>query len=303
MLTQIQSNEETRFNKMGIFFGLTSSVTIIATYPPFQTRVTAFGIDLAYLNSLTPGKNADASGVTDGKTEDKLAIAVSLSQVCQKTKAYAIVTGNTMLKAQMQASKSSILKLKDSDIMGFVTTIVTLVTPLLPLALFVPYGITATYLATITSASVAYNGLIGQAGVDESGNAIANDKIDAQIKKMQLEKETMDLLLSGFLPTYPDFIAGYKLNSKTINIGVHHNGITGDITDSITSVGIGDAVVQLVGTEKITISNLLGVYSITIVPSKLYTVTVTAIGYVTQSKVVKIIKGQIITLDFEMVKA
>ena len=303
MLTQAQSNEEARFNKMGIFLGLTSSATIIATYPPFLTQSSAFIIDLAYLNSLTPGKNADASGVTDGKTEDKLAIAVSLSQVCQKTKAYAIVTGNTMLKAQMQASKSSILKMKDSDIMGYVTTIVNLITPLLALPLFTPYGITAAYLATITTASVSYNGLIGQASVDESGNAIANDNIDTQIKKMQLEKDTMDLLLSGFLPTYPDFIAGFKLNSKTINIGVHHNGVKGLITDSITGVGVGDAVVEMVGTEKITIGDLLGNYSITIVPPKLYTITVTAIGYVTQSKVVKIIRGQIIELDFEMVKA
>ena len=300
MLTQTQSNETARFNKMGIFFGKQS--TVIATYEPFQTQVTGFVIDLAYLNSLTPGKNTVATGVTDGKTLDKETIAISLSHVCQKTRAFAIVTGNTMLMAQMKASKSSILAMKETDIMGYVTTIVGLVTPLLTLPLFIPYGITTASLAATTTLSVTYNGLIGKASEDESSNAIANDKIDVQIKKMQLEKDTMDLLLSEFQVANPDFVAGYKLNSKTINIGVHHSGITGFVTDSVTHAGIGDAVVQLAGTQKIDLTNLLGEYSIVVVAPKLYTVTVTALGYITQSKVFKIERGVISEFDIVMVK-
>ena len=300
MLTQIQSNEVAKFNKMGIYFSNQSA--IVDTYEPFETEVTAFAADLVILNGFVPDKNATAVGTTDQKSLDKVKIATKLSQVCQKTKAYAIVTGNTTLQAQMNATKSDIIKMKETDIMGYVTTIVKLVTPLLTLALFIPYGITTASLGAITTLSISYNGLIGKASVDESGNAVANDKIDAQITKMQLEKETMDLLVSEFMTLNPDFVAGYLLNTKTINIGVHHTGVFGKITDKETEIGLGDAIVVLEGTKKIVLGNLLGEYTISTVPPKLYTVTANVLGYVPQSKVFKIQRGAILELDFEMVK-
>lgn len=300
MLTQTQSNEVTKFSKLGIY--LANESAIVDTYAPFETAVGVFAADLIVLNGLTPGKNADASGTTEDKTLDKIKIATNLAFVCQKTKAYAIATGNSTLQVQMKATKSSIMAKKETDIMGYVTTIVGLVTPLLGLALFIPYGITTASLATITTWSVTYNGLIGKASVDESGNAIANDKIDAQIKKMQLVKNTMDLLLSEFMPLNPDFVAGFILNSKNSITGVHHNGVKGLITEFGTNKGVGDAVVQLMGTDKITLGDLLGNYLITIVSPKLYVISVTAFGYVPQTKVVKIEKGEIIELDFELVK-
>lgn len=298
-LTQKQSDEKARFAKLGIF--LIDEVLIYKSLLPFKNEADDFETNYLKFDDLAEGKIIDTSGETEEKTANKLSIAESCALYCGTTRAFAKKIGNLDLAAQMWYSKSDILDMKDTEVLGFVNNLVKTITPLLADIVFKTYGITALQLSDLGTLATTFNGEIGHAGMVIHGATVSNRNLNDVIKLLQGNIEMMSLLLPNFQKLQPDFVAGFNLNSKTIDLGVHHGGVMGKITLETTGAALSDIKVEIVGTLKNDISDVLGEYAIIKVSPCTAIVQASGDGVVMQQKVHTFHRGKIEQLDFVMV--
>lgn len=296
ILTQAQNNEKTRFSHLIVYFG--ENDVVIKTIIPFNNEVTSFKSNYYKLDTLSEGKIIETGGTTEQKTEDKLSIAIASSLYCGTTKAYAIKIGNKDLEAQMSYSKSDIIEMKDAEVLGFVNNLMKTITPLLEDVVFKTYGITTLLLGALGTLATKFNGEIGLASNVVNSGTVADDNIDEVIKLMHDNIDMMELLVPNFQLLNPDFVAGFHLNAKTVDLGVHHGGVTGNVTLEKTGAALSDIKVEIVGTLKNDTTDVLGDYAIIKVKSCKVIVQASGPNVVTQQKVHTFHRGRIDPLDF-----
>ena len=297
MLSRIQAREYNRFKKLEDFFK--TEMAIYASFAPLATEVTAFTNNLNHLGELIPVKAETTVGITADKTILKRELASATALVCWKTKAYALRFSQPELAAQMSTSATTIFKMKDADVMGFATSIVNLLTPLLPDAAYVPYGITSTSLDTITVMATNFNNFIGMVRQTDTNSTIANTAIDKVITLLQTHIRHFDLLIGEFENTSPGFVQGYYINSSPDNVGIRHSGIEGVVRDA-HGQPIANATIQLEDTDKKVVTNLAGAYRLDHVRAGDYMVIVSASGYTSQQVAHHINRGKIDELNFQL---
>jgi hypothetical protein len=298
MLTSTQAREYNRFKKLGVYLG--AETTVYSSFLPFAEEVTSFGTNFVNLEELIPAKSENASGITTDKSSIKREVAISLALVCRKTRAYALRFGQSELAAQTNTYEDKIFRMRDADILGYTISIANLLTPLLTDANYIPYGITAASLEAIVTQASDFNSLIGVARESDSGNAIANTAIDNAIEVLHTNITHFDLLIDEFETENPGFVQGYHINSSVDNVGVRHSGIEGTVRNS-NGQAVAHATVQLDGTTKKAVTDLMGLYRIDRVRPDDYLVNVSANGYTPQQVVHHISRGKMDELDFHLV--
>ena len=298
MLTQRQAREYNRFKKLGTYLG--GQTTVYSSFVPFAEEVNSFGNNFENLEELIPGKTENGTGITTDKATIKREVATSLALVCRKTRSYALRFDLPELAAQTNTNDTKIFRMRDADIMGYATSIVNLLTPLLTDANYIPYGITAPSLEAIATQANSFNNLIGAAQESDSGNTIANTAIDDAIDVLRTNILHFDLLVNEFDTENPGFVQGYHINSSVDNVGVRHSGIEGTVHNSVGQA-LFNATVQLEGTTKKAVTDLLGRYRLDHVIPDDYLVNVSANGYTPQQLVHHISRGKMDELDFHLV--
>jgi hypothetical protein len=226
-------------------------------------------------------------------------MATATALVCSKTRAYALRFQQPELAAQMDTSATRIFKMKDADILGYATSVVNLLTPLLPEEDYIPYGITAASLDAITGMAIRFNNLIGVVRQTGSNNTIVNTEIDKTIDRLHTNIQHFDLLAGEFESTNHGFVQGYYINSSADNVGIRHSGIQGMVRDG-GGKPIVNATIQLEGTDKKAVTNLAGVYHLDHVRTDDYMVIVSATGYTSQQVAHHINRGRIDELNFQL---
>jgi hypothetical protein len=201
----------------------------------------------------------------------------------------------------MDFNASDIFRLKDADLLPFVSHARGLITPLLTNVDYIPYGVTASALEDIVTDAQKFNDLIGVANVDTSGNTVANKNINAAIKKLQGNVAQFDLLIGYMASANPDFATGFRINSAIDSTGVRHTGVEGLVT--YNGVPLAGAIVKLANTTKTVITDINGFYSLIKVMPGDYSVEVSANGHGGKAVIQRIARGKITKLDFELVAA
>ena len=300
MITQEQSREYTRCTKLNQF--LNQNETVYNSFEPFADEVTDFDTNLASFTNLIPDKNGDNTGITTGKTELKRSIADALGLICRKTYSYALINNNPQLAAQVNTRPDKIFKMRDADLLGYVTDIGQLITPLLTDAGYMKYGVTAAQLTDIVANATAFNSMIGKADVANSDNTVANAAIDTIIDALRLNIKHMDLLVDEFETANPGFVHGYHINSEVGETGIRHSGIDGYVrTGGATGTPVSNATIALQNTTKSAVTDLNGYYRLERVDADDYMVVCNAAGYTSQSKLHHVSRGRIDEMDWMMV--
>jgi hypothetical protein len=298
MLTQKQAREYNRFKKLGTYLG--AQTTVYSSFVPFAEEVSSFSNNFADLEGLIPGKTENGTGITTDKSSLKREVATSLALVCRKTRAYALRFDLPELAAQMNTTDDRIFRMKDADILGYAISTVNILTPLLTNADYIPYGITASSLDAITAQANSFNNLIGAAQESDSGNTVANTAIDEAIDVLRTNITHFDLLVDEFETDNPGFVQGYHINSSVDKVGIRHSGIEGTVRNS-NGQALFNATVELEGTTKKAVTDLLGRYRLDRVIPDDYLVNVSANGYTPQQLLHHISRGKMDELDFHLV--
>ncbi len=119
MLTQKQSNEVTRGNKLQIF--LQAAILVFTGFKPFKKVYDKFLLNYANLSIEAKKKSPHAQGNTDLKTQLKSVIASTLALILSTTLEYAKEVNDVVMISKVSFSEWDIIKLKDGDILNFIT--------------------------------------------------------------------------------------------------------------------------------------------------------------------------------------
>jgi hypothetical protein len=114
---------------------------------------------------------------------------------------------------------------------------------------------------------------------------------------MEAMNDIYDLIFSYFNDTKHGMVTEFALAKKIIKTGHHYTGIEGMITQN--GAPVENATVGMVGTNKKTMSDILGHFSMTQLKSGNHHFTVTLPDGTNQSYILNVVKGHIETHNFE----
>ena len=300
MLTDNQAREVCRFDTLDKYLSLTDNQTIINTNVPFKNEYTEYEKNLTGLKALIPAKDYSAAlGITADKDSLKETIADELEFIGNNAKGYAKKVKNSILEAEMDFTRTTIMRLGQNDVLPFAVRVQKLLTPLLSDAVFMTYSIDAATLTQAVTDATTFDQSIGKASSTNSTATIANQNINAGIKTVISNIDMMDLLIVNFKTTYPDFYSGYNINSQLDNTGVRHNHIEGVITDATTGKAIAKATITYTKGKvvKTVITDDEGSYSFSPVPMGNATLDVVATGHTEKIVHVNVSRGQTVEVD------
>ncbi len=300
ILNSSQSREYKRAQALAGF--LTEEKETSLLYQPFAVEAGSFFLNNKKLLSLVPNRLSNGSLITEGKAGLKKQIAINANIICTRTAAFAIKTGDHDLEAAVYHRTNEIIKLKDSDVVGFVTHLVDTVTPLLSNPAFQPYAVTAGMLANVMQQASDFKDSIGKASFADSKADYISKQIDKVLKAIRGNIVQFNLLLNFFEKDYAGFVEGYTTAITVDKSGIHHTGISGVIRNSSSGQLVNNASLTLKGNKKAkaTTTNEKGVYSFEkFLPGKCR-LSITAPGFETAEVDVTLIRGKTLEQDIHL---
>ena len=291
MFSKRQARYLLRAQMIKVYFDKNDKLVVV--YVPLKEELTLFLENLGLVESYLPQKDTKGKGQTTGKDVTKKLVAKESSTVCGFAKSYALAVGDTELEEAMGCCYSDVLKMKDTELLGWVTKQYDLLSPLVDDAVFAKYGVTEELLETLLTDAKAFNEKIGQGKVTNNDSYVANANINKAIAALNKNIKQFDLLVQFFAKTNPDFVSGYLLNKKLNDAGVKHSGVAGVVVKKGTTEPVEGAVVRLAGTTKEVTSTVTGTYEIIKVKTGDYRLEVLVGDVVVYSVIIHINRGNI----------
>ena len=298
-LNGIQAREYNRAQTLALYFSEQKDVYTL--YAPFSAEVNLFFKNNNQLIALVPVKDVTGEGIITGEKGNlKVMVATLANTICTRVAAYAKKIGDTKLETTIYNRTSAIIRLKDAAVLGFVTRLVSNVTPLLNNADFQAYSVTQNMLDTLTKTTVDFNNSIGKAAIAQSNNSYTSRAINDILKNIRSNVVQFNLLLNFFGEDYPAFVDGYRKASTVTNTGIRHNGIEGVVKNLSTGDPVKGVIITGEGKNKMVSTNAKGEYKLNRLKTGSMLITIAAPGYDSQTITVTIIRGKILELNVNL---
>jgi hypothetical protein len=290
-LNMMDTTDQVLTTHNGVWTGNIAVNSIVSTY---RSHLTA-------LNANDTLQKTISTGVTQTKDEAKAAMVAAAILTANAGKAYAAVTGNTNLVAQMSHSKTEINTAADTDADDICQNIHDNLDPYI--ANTISYGATAATQTNLQNAIDAFSLLIGQPRQQIGIVANATISIEQHFSAVNaLLKNQLDNVLMQYKSTNPSFYNEYVSARILVDIGHRHTVTLEGFIYDIHNLAISGATVTLSGSashHKTT--NATGEYKFTRLHTGSYTLSISAGGFVTQTKTVSITKNETLHTDFTLV--
>jgi hypothetical protein len=200
----------------------------------FRSKLSTSAIYVATQQSKTKGVT------TDKKTSRDLAIAQGV-QISADIQAYAKVSNNNTLFADMNFPKTTLERLPDTTLVTTLQLIHTTTNG--NLVALGGYGVTAVLLTAYQTLIGNFNTFVPAPTARKAAKKTATSNLSNVIKDGNSELATMDKLAGNFSTTNPDFVSSYKNSRQIIDAGATQTRVSGKVTDALTGLPISGAQV------------------------------------------------------------
>jgi hypothetical protein len=253
------------------------------------------------VGDLLPKKSVDNKGITDEKDIRKLKVAdYWFSNVLSKAKAYAFKVKNKELAVKVDFSQSEVEELRDGDVQPFCLGVKNVLTPLIGDVIFDTYGIDAPVLNAGMTTADDFKAYIGKTKNANADKTVAGGSIGLEFTQLRENNDQFDLLIEHWKTSNPDFYNGYQAINVEDDIGIRHTGIEGTITKKSDGTPLKDVVIKNLTKNKAVKAGLTGFYSLIKQMPGECEIEVSLAGYKTIKKIVKMKRGKILDMDWEM---
>ena len=296
MLTLEQTAEFTRaliFQKY-----LIDQNDIFKGFLPFWNKANVFYSHVKLFSTQAGEKDSNTLPGTELKLTVKKRCSKNFSKILSKTEEYYKGINDTKNADLVHYTYSTLLKIKDANFEPFFIAKTTEIftTDLLSDVVFKTYNITATTISDLLADAKLFNSKIGDSKLDADSYGTVNENINATITLIHNDIDSLDNLVSEFDLNAPDFVTGYHKSSALEEIGVHHNGLEGEVTKN--SKPFSSADITVVGTNKKALIAADGKYSIIGIRPGTYTIKADDLQGNIQTITVHIRRGHIETINF-----
>jgi hypothetical protein len=170
-------------------------------------------------------------------------------------------------------------------------------------------NVTAADVATINAAIAAFKAIETEpVCLIEEKKAKGTDLLPGLFKEADEIIENMyNLVYSYYFESDPAMVDEFYLAMQIINTGIHHTGLMalcvnanplpGEVTNALENV-----LVKIVELDRIVYSDIMGMAGFAKVKPGIYHVTFSKLGFISQTLIIKFIRGRMKEIEVEMVK-
>jgi len=282
---------------------LTQNATITGTLPAAYTGLfTSFSANLTQIQMIDELQQTNKSGITDNKDLLREDLWDKGLDGSRKIGAFAKITGNMVLEKEIRFTDSEFKRSTDVGLKNMCQLIYDRGNS--NLAGLASYGIIPAWLTAF------------KASIDAFNAAIPNPRLGIIERKQQTEQlgilfksndgilKKIDALVEVVRLSQPQFYSAYKSSRIVIEHG-RSLTVKGAVSESGTNVAVPGAKVsfELNGVVKLVKKTAVGGgFSIKSMMEGAYIVTVTKLGYVTNTLPMNIVKGEMANIYVSLVK-
>jgi len=271
-----------------------SNAAVSATFATFTSHVNA-------INANDTVQKTSSIGTTQTKETAKTAMAIAAVALANAGKAYATATGNQVLFDAMNHGKNEIVKASDTDADDICQNIHDSAAPYI--TNMAAYGATSASLTNLQNLINAYSALIGKPALQKSIVTNATITLAQHFAAANaLLKNQLDPLMAQYQTSNAVFYNQYNGVRVINDIGHRHTvTLTGFIYDTHSHALTGASVTLSGAASHHKITDATGQYKFTRLHTGNYILTVTANGFVTQTKNISVTQNEMVHTDFTMV--
>jgi len=271
-----------------------SNTAVAAIVATFRSHLTALNVNDTLQKTIS-------TGITQTKEETKTAMMNAAILTANGGKAYATVTSNTNLAAQMSHSKTEIKEATDTDADDICQNIHDNINPFV--ANTVAYGVSATTQTNLQNAINAFSALIGKPRQQIGIVAHATITITQHFAAANaLLKNQLDTILMQYQSSNAPFYNEFMSARTIVDIGHRHTVILKGFIYDTHNHALSGVTISLTGNashHKIT--DATGKYNFRRLHTGTYILTISKSGYVTQTKTINAAINETIENDFALV--
>lgn len=269
--------------------------------PAMTAAIQTFVSHLSAINANDTVQKTSSKGTTISKNTSKADMALAAISVANAGKAYASATGNAVLFDQMNKKKSDIMLAADTDADDICQNIHDDLQPYI--ANTTAYGATTASLTNLQSLIGAYSAMIGKPALQKSIVANATISLVQHFAAINaLLKNQLDPLMAQYQNSNAVFYNQYQSVRVINDIGHRHSVILhGFVYTSNDQALTGATVKVLDSTTHQKLTNATGEYKFSRLHTGAFTITVSAPGYITQTKNITVSENGTVNNDFIMI--
>ena len=295
--TNIQEQELNRTH--AVLQYLKANQTTVNAFLPLKLKQSELKLHLQKYDEVASKAFKTTTGFTKDKAEFKKQTGLFYEAICATTLSFLLETKNLDLAANFKVTKRKITGLPDGEVLPLISFLNGLIqTHLLPLPHFALYQITSDTLAEGLELAQKFNHSIARAATEKAQISAERKAKAAIVKELKNDIADMALLFSRYRTTDPSFYNGFKSAKKINHIGIRHNVIKGQI--STGGQPLSHTLITCTGQKKTATSTLTGEYALARIRAGNREITCTHPNYPPQTKVIKIVKGRTLEVNWEL---
>lgn len=274
---------------------------ILGEIVAFQTAVNQFKALIAQLLETGQFRSMPLTGITLDKGADRTNLAKKVTNIAGFTYAYASVTKNETLKAEVNFSHSKFLQMRENQFVFTCQNIHDLCTA--NLAALQDYGVTAAKLTDLQAAIDAFKESMLKPRLAKGQKATLTDNEEEILAQLDdILTNQMDTLIANYEDAHPDFVSHYREARKIKDPASTKTQLKGIVTNKSDGLAIKGATVTVVELNLTTKTNSAGEYQFKPIDYGEFTMRVTAMGFQDfEIDEIKVKLGEVNRLDVELI--
>ncbi len=287
-MTQVQ-NAKNKMYKSVLSF-LTVSLAVFAGFKRLLTEITNFTDLNGDLDGFITQQGQVITGITEGKLSVFDTLVANTVAASRKALVYAKDQGDDAMQATLDVRVDDFEKATETNAVTRIQNIYTILND--NAVALADYMVSADDIAAIGTGLTTY----------ATQKPLPSNAVSARVGARKSLVETMaaideslviidDLLEHTYMESNYELVETYLSNRVIDNDGVHHSGIRATMTDSVTGAGLEGGVMAIEALEKTGVADINGMAEIIKMKPGTYHVAFSAVGYVTQTLLLTIEKG------------
>lgn len=300
-MTNRQNAKNEMFKRMLLFFAKAENAAIWVAFILLKDKIIAFKDLNTELDKKIATQAKSTTGITGQKAEYLKDVLDILVPAARKARVVAKDLGNLILAAALNVEYEDFEGIAEDIIKARLTNVRNALND--NIALFAGVNVLPATITDIDAAGLLFTNAIGTPGaaIDEREGATEGIAKDLDTGTEILE-DIDDLLIPEYKTSHPEMVDAYRGARKINDIGIHHTGISYDVTDAANNP-LNEVTVTIPQRDKTGTTDLLGHGSIIKVKSGLVQVIFAKAGFVTQTLTLRLERGRILNLSIKLIAA
>lgn len=260
---------------------------IIAQMPGFNHLFTKFQTHLEELRNSITEQYTLTGGYKEQKTKSKQTLITTIREVSTRVQAYAWIAEDKVLYHKVSASKSAILLMTDTSTNAYGRLVHELATE--HQAVLAPYGVDIAMLNKLKTAIDDYYHNIPQPRAAQINRMFHTANIERLLKELSHLLVGMDILVRTLEHSQHNFYINYFDAKILVDLPTRRLTIHGKVTNQ-EDQPVGKVTIEIPALNIKTKSSSIGGFKFKNIPSGMYQITFSQIGYTPKTITIALIK-------------